>query len=137
MPLSSIRSCLVVLVGVIGAGTGFLPAQGVDLQEGAIVVSGSAANCTKPAMISYLDIRDATPEWQEIESEGVRKGSARYALLSSRMGQRIAAAAKAVARDLGHDLIVVEGGISDPRGLEVLDITDLVIDELQAIAPTP
>ncbi len=80
-----------------------------------MVLCGSPSNCTKPATIHYAEVREATPEWQTIRSEGVRKGSARYTLLMNRMAQRIKAAADLVARDTGHDLVVNKGDIVDER----------------------
>lgn len=135
MFLQSLRTWPTALLTVLALGAGSLQAQGVALEKDARVISGSSANCSKPATIDFEEVRDATPEWQEIESEGVRKGSARYTLLTARMGQRIKAAAKLVAVHTGHDLIVVSGGISDDRGLDVADVTDLIIDELGSVIP--
>jgi hypothetical protein len=135
MMLQSVRIRPVAVMAALALATGALQAQGVELGDRPTVLSGSAANCTKPATINYERVRDATPEWQEIEGEGVRKGSARYTLLTARMGQRIKAAAKLVAKATGHDLIVVDGDIEDDRGLEVVDVTDQIIDELESVAP--
>lgn len=121
----------------LAIGAVSLPAQGVVLERNATVLCGSAANCTKPASVRYAEVRDATPEWQTIEGDGVRKGSARYTLLSARMGQRIKAAASAAAGDSGHDLVVKEGDINDARGLKVDDLTDEVIEALDSVETTP
>ncbi len=126
-----------VAAAILTLGAASLRAQGVELCSKPTVLSGCASNCTKPATVAYKEVRDATPEWQEIESEGVRRGSARFTLLSARMRQRILAAVGLVAINSGHDLVVTRGDIEDARGLEVEDITDLVIDELESVALTP
>jgi Skp family chaperone for outer membrane proteins len=105
-------------------------AQGVELKRSAVVLSGSDANCSHPAVISFEKVRDATEEWQKIQADGVREGSARYRILMNKMMQRIRAAARAAAGDAGIDLVVREGDISDDRGLTVEDITDDVVDAL-------
>lgn len=105
-------------------------AQGVELKRSAVVLSGSDANCSHPAAVSFEKVRNATEEWQQIRSDGVREGSARYRILMNKMMQRIRAAARAAAGDAGLDLVVRKGDISDDRGLTVEDITDDVIDAL-------
>ena len=135
---SMVRTWTVALVAFLALGAVSLRAQGVELKaKGAMVFCGSESNCTKPATIRYVKVRDATPEWQEIQADGVRKGSARYTLLMARMGRRIKAACDVAAGDAGHDLVVNQGDISDPRGLDVADITDQVIDELESVGFTP
>ncbi len=132
-----VRTWTVALVAFLALGAVSLRAQGVELKPKAMVFCGSESNCTKPATIRYAKVRDATPEWQEIQANGVRKGSARYTLLMARMGQRIKPACDVAASDAGHDLVVHQGDISDRRGLEVENITDQVIDELESVGFTP
>ncbi len=129
------RKSTVAFAAFLALGAVSLRAQGVELKDRHMLFCGSASNCTKPATIRFTQVRDATPEWQTIESDGVRPGSARYTLLNARMRQRIKAAADSVAGDAGHDLVVNQGDITDPRGLEVTDITDEVIDELESVDP--
>ena len=131
------RTWRLAVAAFLAFGAVSLPAQGVKLTSSPIVFGGSASNCTKPATIGYDDVRDATPEWQTIESDGVRKGRARYTLLTARMGQRIKAAADAVAGREGHDLVVNEGDIDDAQGLEVADITEQVIQALSSVDTAP
>ena len=131
------RTWRLAFAAFLAFGAVALPAQGVKLTSGPIVFCGSASNCTKPATVRYEEVRDATPEWQTIESDGVRKGSARYTLLTARMGQRMKAAADTVARNEGHDLVVNEEGIEDARDLEVADITDQVVQALDSVDTTP
>ena len=130
------RKWTVAFAAFLALGAVSLRAQGVQLKSsGAMLICGSASNCSKPATVRFQDVRDATPEWQTIESEGVRQGSARYTLLNARLRQRIKAAADSVAGSAGHDLVVNQGDITDARGLEVTDITDEVVDELESVDP--
>ena len=123
----------IALLAILAFGATSLRAQGVELEKTSIVLCGSSSNCTRPATVDYEKLRNATPEWQTIRSDGVRQGSARYALLMARIGQRIASAANAVAADKGHDLVVRAGDIADQRGQTVVDITDQVLAELGSL----
>ena len=109
---------------------GSAAAQGVKLKRSAVVLAGSDANCSKPGTIDFAKVRSATSQWQTIRSKGIRAGSARYQILSNKMMQVIRAAAVAAAEDEGVDLVVRKGDISDKRGLEVVDLTAEVIDNL-------
>ncbi len=131
-----VRAWTLGFVAFLTLGAVSLRAQGVEVKRSAIVLCGSPSNCTKPATIHYAEVREATPEWQTIRSEGVRKGSARYTLLMTGMAQRIKAAADLVARDTGHDLVVNKEGIVNERDQTVEDITDQVIAELEPVDPS-
>ena len=121
---------LATLLAVLALGAASLRAQGVELDKDAVVLCGSASNCTRPATVDYQALRDATPEWGTIEGDGVREGSARYTLLMARLGQRIASVVSSVAIREGHDLVVRSGDIADSRGQTVVEITDLALEEL-------
>jgi hypothetical protein len=102
----------------------------VDLRPDAVVFSGSATNTTAPAVIDEARVRRATAEWQTIEAEGVRRGSARYMLLMSDMDRRIRNAVHKAAADASKDLVVRQGDVSDRKGRPVVDLTDEVIARL-------
>lgn len=102
----------------------------VDLKGDALVYCGSASNTTAPASIDEDRARQATPEWQTIKNEGVRKGSARYKLLIAEADKRIRTAAREVASSRGKDLVVRAGDVADAKGKDVVDITDAVVDKL-------
>lgn len=107
--------------------------KGVSLKSGAVIYCGSASNTTAPATIDEQKVREATPEWQTIQSEGVKKGSARYKLLSAEMDKRIREAVKTAAGEQSRDLVVRDGDVEDARGREVADITTQVIARLQTM----
>lgn len=111
---------------------GVLAAQGVELKSSATTYYGTAGSCTQPATIDYDSVRDATPEWQTIRSEGVRKGSARYELLISEMNARIVRAVRLAAEESGRDCVVGKRDIKDDRGLEVRDLSDDVVGKLES-----
>jgi len=113
---------LMLVVAVVG--------QGISTKRNAVVLYGSASSCSQPATIDYRKVKKATPEWQKIRSEGVRKGSARYDLLISGMNARIKRAAKSAAEANGRDCVVRKGDIKDARGLQVKDLTTAVTDAL-------
>lgn len=102
----------------------------VDLASDAIVLSGSASNCTRPATVNWKKVRNATDEWKKIQDEGLRKDSPKYRILHGKMLKKIKAASRAAASSGGYDLVVRSGDISNDRGLPVSDITQDVIRNL-------
>jgi len=122
-----VRSLLCLITVVVSAAQAM--AQ-VDLKQDAVVYFGSASNTSAPATIDETKVRKATPEWQKIQAEGVRRGSARYILLMGEMDNRIRSAALKVAGSTGKDLIVRKGDISDAKGKTVVDVTAKIIRDL-------
>jgi Skp family chaperone for outer membrane proteins len=105
----------------------------VKLKGSAVVYCGAASQTSAPASIDEKRVRDATPEWQTIRSEGVKHGSARYALLVAEADKRIKEAVKAASSDAGKDLVVRSGDVEDAQGKDVADITDQVIAKLSTV----
>ena len=106
------------------------PAQ-VTLKRAHVVYFGSAANTSAPATIDEEKVRDATKEWQKIESEGIDKDSAQGKQLVQKMNSRIREAVKAVAGDESRDLVVRTDDITDTRGRDVVDLTEKVVEKLE------
>ncbi len=98
-------------------------ANGIELKSEASALFGAPSGCTKPATVDYKRLRNATSEWREIKSQGVRKGSGRYSLLISAIDTKVRKACEKVAKQLGFDCIVRHGEIKNARGLEVADLT--------------
>ncbi len=119
-----VRWCVAVAVSV---SLGF--AQ-VDLKSDAVVYFGSCSNTSAPAVLDEQRVREATQEWQTIQAEGVRRGSARYMLLVGEMDRRIRAAARTAASNASKDLVVRSGDIQNDNGKTVVDITSDVIANL-------
>lgn len=123
----------VVLVAVAWAvGAPALAAQGITTKVGAVVFYGSPSNTTKPATIDYRAAEKSTSEYRTIRSEGVRRGSARYNLLTAQMKQRIQRAAGRAAQSKGVDCVIRHGDIKDDNGLTVVSLTGEVIAELES-----
>jgi len=115
--------------------TAFLAATAsaqVSLKKKAVVYVGSAANTSAPATVVEKKVRAATPEWKKIKSDGIDPDSARGKQLITRMNQRIRKAVKAVADSESRDLVTRKKDMRDDRGREVVDLTDLVIAEIEA-----
>lgn len=104
----------------------------VTLKRKAVVYVGSSANTTAPATVVETKVRAATPEWQKIEDEGIDTNSARGKQLITKMNQRIRKAVKAVADAENRDMVTRKKDMKDDRGREVVDLTDLVIDQIKA-----
>jgi hypothetical protein len=102
----------------------------VKLKRGAVVYSGSAANTSAPATIDEARVREATSEWQKIQTEGIDVDSAQGKQLLGKMKNRIRDAVKAVAVDESRDLVVRSDDIADDQGKSVVDLSDKVIERL-------
>ena len=109
-----------------------LSAQGVTLKAEASVLYGSADKCTQPATVDFAKVKKLTPEWKLIKTEGVDKGSARYALLVEDMNRRIRRLCEEVAKSLGKDCVLRKGDIESEKGLAVSDVTDEVVAKLES-----
>ncbi len=127
---ANLKQTLLTVVAVI-ALTAALSAQGIEVKSSAVVLAGSTANCTQPATIDFDEVKEATPEWKTIRSEGVQAGSARYQLLTSKMNQRIRSACSQVASAESRDCVVREGDIRNDNGLDVADLTDQVVEQIE------
>lgn len=137
LPASS-RPVLSLVGAVVFAAlmlSGAAHAQGVELRSAATVWSGNASTCSQPATVRFDAVRDATPEWKTIKSEGVKKGSARYSLLITEMNDRIRAACQKIAEDEAKDCVVNSGDIRNENGLRVVDVTDAVVRRLESSQP--
>ena len=129
---------LLLLAALFGAlAVSAVSAQGVELKASGSVYFGSASTCSQPATIRFTTVRDATPEWKTIRSEGVRRGTARYTLLVSEMSARIQRACRKIAEDDGRDCVVGHRDIKNNNGLEVKDITADVVGELESRGVAP
>lgn len=102
----------------------------VEVKSDAVVYFGSASNTSAPAVIDEQKVREATTEWQTIQAEGVRRGSARYMLLVGEMDRRIRAAARTAASNASKDLVVRSGDITNDNGRTAVDLTSDVIANL-------
>ena len=131
MSTTNLRALLQTLLAVLLL-TSCALAQGIKTKRGAVVLYGSVASCSQPATINYKKVQRATPEWKEIKSDGVRKGTARYDLLISAMNTRIKSAVQSAAQSESRDCVVRKGDIKDKGGLDVADLTDAVITEVES-----
>lgn len=107
-------------------------AQGIVCEAGAVVFHGSSSNASHPATIDMKKVEKETPEYKTIKSEGVKKGSARYEILLSKMHERIKNAARLAAEARGCDCVVRSDDVKDARGLALIDLSKEVIDLLES-----
>ena len=103
----------------------------VSLKKKAVVYIGSAANTSAPATVVAKKVRAATPEWQKIIGSGIDPDSARGKQLITKMNERIRKAVQSVAGVENRDMVTRKKDMKDARGRDVVDLTDLVIDELE------
>jgi hypothetical protein len=131
---SLITSC-VLASGALAAPTDThdLDVDGITVRRGAVVLFGSPASCSQPGSIQLRKLQRRTPEWKTIRVEGVREGTARHDLLTTRMNERITRAARLAASDRGCDCVLRKSDILDARGKTIRDLTDDVIAQLSRV----
>ena len=100
------------------------------MKKGAVVYHGSASNTTAPASIDETKVRDASKEWQKIQSEGIALDSAQGKQLMAQMHTKIREAVKEVATAESRDMVTKAGDITDKQGRDVVDLTDKVVAKL-------
>ena len=114
--------------------TAFLAAAAsaqVTLEKKAVVYVGSAANTSAPATVDEEKVRESTPEWKQIQDEGIDPSSARGKQLITKMNKRIRTAVKSVADSEGRDMVTRKRDMKDDRGREVVDLTDQVVRKIE------
>jgi hypothetical protein len=77
----------------------------VQVKRGAVVYHGSSSNTSAPASIDEDKVRDATPEWKKMQSQGIDPDSAQGKQLLVQMNNRIREAVKAVATSESRDMV--------------------------------
>lgn len=115
---------------VVALGLAMPAAAQVTLKRGAVVYCGSQSNTTAPAIVDETKVKEATKEWQKIQSEGIDHESAQGKQLLQQMNNKVREAIKAIATDESRDLVVRKDDITDKRGKDVTDLTDKVVAKL-------
>lgn len=119
------------LLAIVGAFCLAMPVTAqVTLKRSAVVFCGSQVNTTAPAVVDEAKCREATREWQKIQSEGIDHDSAQGKQLLQAMNNKVREAVKAVAADESRDLVVRKDDITDKKGKDVQDLTDKVVAKL-------
>ena len=119
------RALLVALALALAPAT----AQ-VVVKKGAVILHGSAANTSAPATVEMQKVKEATPEWKKIQSEGIDTTSAHGKQLLAEMHNRIREAVKAVAEAESRDMVARKDDITDNKGRDVVDLTAKVVTKL-------
>ena len=127
MQLPSCRSIAALLM--LTCLTLPLAAQ-VTLKRGAVVYTGSGSNTTAPAVVDEAKVKEATKEWQKIQSEGIDPDSAQGKQLLQKMNSKVREAVKSIAQDESRDMVVRKDDILDKQGKEAVDLTDKVVAKL-------
>jgi hypothetical protein len=110
-----------VLAGSISlAGEG-----GAKVLDRTKVYHGLPDAFTAPAIVEASKVMDTLPAMKSIESEGVKKSSARWYLLVNEANLQFKKALKSVATDKGYDLIAEVGALSSTQ--TITNVTDDVI----------
>ena len=74
--------------------------------------------------------KEATKEWQKIQSEGIDPDSAQGKQLLQKMNSKVREAVKSIAQDESRDMVVRKDDILDKQGKEAVDLTDKVVAKL-------
>jgi hypothetical protein len=129
-----VAACLVVFLGWNSAiaQAYSIPAEQLDRK---LVYFGAPSAFDKPAEVDYERVMRATPEFEEIQSKNIERGTGRYWILLSRASDRVGRLVSTIGNESEYDLIASSGylGSLDPE-IPAEDITDTLLEALQASA---
>lgn len=106
-----------------------IPKDKVDESK---IYHGSPSSFEKAAEVDIEKVMIATPEYQEITKNKIKRGTAKYWLLQGDASNRALKAVSEVAKETDYDLIAEKGylGKLEPA-VESKDITKLVVSKLK------
>ena len=85
-----------------------------------------------PAAVDIQTIIEATPEYQEIKKDKIKRGTAKYWILLSKATDRAIEAIAGVAEDEAYDLIAARDYLKDLKPkVAAEDITKTVIENIK------
>jgi hypothetical protein len=123
--------CMTFVAGNVVAAYS-IPAEQLEASK---VYYGSANDFENPAKIQYESIIKATPEYDEVRTEKIARGTGRYWVLLSKAADRANRAIQHVGDETEYDLIALSGYLSGLEpAIEADDITDMVIEAMSASA---
>ena len=93
------------------------------------LVSGTTTEVMKPALCDCRRVLDATPEYNKIRDERIKKDTAEHRLLVQAASNRLKSALQRVMSQKGYDLVAETGAIV-VEGKELPDVTDEIIQSL-------
>ncbi len=106
-----------------------IPEDKVESQK---IYFGSASDFKKAAEVSFDTVVRATPEYQEIRSHEIERGTGKYWVLMTRASERASARIRSKYRETDFDLLTERGYLEtvDPE-IPVEDITDQVVQTFE------
>jgi hypothetical protein len=118
-----------VIASVALAEIHTIPADQIDSKK---VYWGVATGFEKAGEVDYDAVVKATPEYKELKSKKIERGTGKYWILMSEASDRATRAISQVGQDTEYDLIAAEGylGSLEPA-IPAEDITDLILDVLE------
>ena len=120
--------CLLVPAGLAAGDS--IPKDKVDESK---IYHGSASSFEKAAEVDIDKVLEATPEYQEISKDKVKRDTGKYWLLQGDASNRVIKAIKEVAEKTDFDLIAEKGYLGKLKPpVESEDITKLVVEKIEA-----
>jgi hypothetical protein len=107
-----------------------IPSDQLDRKQ---VYFGAPSAFDNPAEVDYERLVRATPEYEEIQSKNIERGTGRYWILLSRASDRVGRLVSTIGNEGEYDLIASYGylGSLDPE-IPATDITDSVLEALDS-----
>jgi hypothetical protein len=135
-PSILLRTALAFCVGLVVTGgsalaEGFtIPPDQLDRKQ---IYYGAPSSFEKPAEVDYERVVRATPEFQEIQSQNIERGTGRYWILLSRASDRVGRLVVSVGNQEEYDLIASHGYLAslEPE-IPAEDITEVVLAALES-----
>lgn len=120
------RTLPVLVVALLAFGASSMARDvGTKVVDRGKVYHGLADAFAAPAVIEASRVLETIPAMKEIETEGVKKSSARWFVLVAKANQQMQKAIRAVCQEKGYDLVAEVGAISSTATIP--DVTEMVI----------
>ncbi len=92
---------------------------------------GDTKSFEKPGEVDFDEVIKATPEYQEVKKDKIKRGTGKFWLLMSKASTRALRAIAQVGEDTEYDLVAAKGYLGKLKPpVPAKDITELVISEI-------
>ena len=95
------------------------------------VIFGQAAGAQRVATVDVKRCFARIPSYRKIQKQNIKKTKAEYHILVAKANERFQTAVETAALTGYVDLVVEKGGIRGGEGVELVDITQEVIDIIE------
>lgn len=124
-----VAAALILGVALAAHAAYSIPEDQIDSRQ---IYFGSATSFEKPAEVSFESVVRATPEFREIRTHNIERGTGKYWIRMTRASERASVRIRSYYRESNFDLLTERGYLkSVDSEIPVEDITDKVVESLE------